>query len=98
VDVEVHVIHVLPAFRGRGIGDALWMAVCVEIRGPSLASMYVDTVAELACCAFYGSHGGELVERRPTNFHGAERTHVTYRWLRGAPSDRLGDGEKDRPA
>jgi phosphinothricin acetyltransferase len=89
-DVEVHVIHVLPAYRGRGIGDALWTAVCEEIRGPNLASMYVETLAGLACCSFYESHGGELVERRPTSFYGAERTHVTYRWSRGAPSERRG--------
>jgi ribosomal protein S18 acetylase RimI-like enzyme len=89
-EVEIHVIHVLPAYRGRGIGDALWKAICLETRGPNLASMYVDTLAELACCSFYESRGGEVIERRFADFHGATRTHVTFRWLRGKPNNRPG--------
>jgi hypothetical protein len=50
--------------------------------------MYVYTLAELACCSFYERHGGQLCERFPTDFHGAERTQVTYRWLSGVPSER----------
>jgi ribosomal protein S18 acetylase RimI-like enzyme len=88
MDVEIYVIHVLPAFRGRGIGGALWTAVCSTIRGPDLASMYVETVTELACCAFYEGHGGAGAYRRPMAFHGAPRTAVIYQWARGAPSDR----------
>jgi L-amino acid N-acyltransferase YncA len=87
-EVEVHVIHVLPAWRGRGIGDALWTAVCREIRGSELASMYVETIADLACCGFYERHGGEPCQRTPTDFHGAARTQVVYRWPHGAPSVR----------
>jgi phosphinothricin acetyltransferase len=90
-DVEVHVIHVLPAFRGRGIGDALFCSACAAVRGAKLASMYVETIAELACSSFYESHGGQLVERRSVDFHGASRTHVTYRWPSGAPSVRRND-------
>jgi GNAT superfamily N-acetyltransferase len=86
-ELEIYVIHVHPAHRGRAVGAALWRSACAELRGPGLAAMYVDTLAELRCCSFYERHGGQLVDRRPTDFHGATRTHVTYRWARGAPSD-----------
>jgi GNAT superfamily N-acetyltransferase len=77
---EVFVIHVLPAWRARGVGSALWSAACARVRGPVLSSMYVDTLEELACCSFYAAHGGQRTERRPIDFHGATRTHVTYVW------------------
>jgi len=85
-DVELHVIHVLPAHRGRGIGAALWERACGILRGPELASMYVDTLAELRSCGFYAARGGQVIEHRPTDFHGAIRTHVTYLWNRGTSS------------
>ncbi len=85
-ECEVYAIHVHPSCRGQGVGDALWTAACCQVRGVELASMYVDTLAELRCCSFYERHGGVVVERRPTEFHGAARTHVTYRWARGTPS------------
>ena len=48
-------------------------------------------VAELdGCCSFYERHGGQLTERRPIDFHGATRTHVTYLWPSGASSERGG--------
>jgi ribosomal protein S18 acetylase RimI-like enzyme len=83
-ELEIYVIHVLPAHRGKGVGDALWTTACERLRGPERASLYVDSLAELRCCSFYERHGGQLVERRPTDFHGATRTHVTYRWASGA--------------
>jgi ribosomal protein S18 acetylase RimI-like enzyme len=78
--VEVFVIHVLPVSRGQGVGNALWQAACSSVRGPELMSMYVDTLAELPCCAFYEAHGGLRTEQRPIEYHGAARTHVTYVW------------------
>lgn len=72
---EVYAIHVLPAARGSGVGTALWLAMRKE-----LGALYVDTLAELACCRFYERHGGERIEERPLLFHGADRTHVTYRF------------------
>ncbi len=80
---EVFVIHVLPIWRGRGVGSALWSAACAHVRGPGFSSMYVDTLEELASCAFYEARGGERTERRPIDFHGARRTHVTYSWPEG---------------
>jgi ribosomal protein S18 acetylase RimI-like enzyme len=82
-EVEIYVIHVHPDHRGRGVGGVLWTAVCSELRGPSLRATYVDTLAELRCCSFYARRGGQVVERRATDFHGATRTHVTYRWALG---------------
>ncbi len=81
--LEIYAIHVLPAHRGRGAGDALWSAACRDLRGPELSALYVDTLAELRACSFYERHGGKVVERRVTTFHGAARTHVTYRWAHG---------------
>jgi ribosomal protein S18 acetylase RimI-like enzyme len=83
---EIYVIHVHPEHRGRGVGDALWCAACNELRGSSVVAVYVDTLAELRCCSFYARRGGTVVERRIVDFHGASRTHVTYRWARGVPS------------
>jgi ribosomal protein S18 acetylase RimI-like enzyme len=85
-ELEIYVIHVHPKHRGQGLGDALWVAACEELRGPKLASMYVDTLAELRSCSFYARHGGQVVERRVTDLHGAARTHVTYRWADGVSS------------
>jgi GNAT superfamily N-acetyltransferase len=85
-EVEIYVIHVYPDHRGRGVGDALWRAACGKLRGSSLVATYVDTLAELRCCSFYARRGGVVVERRTTDFHGASRTHVTYRWAHGVPS------------
>ncbi|HVH45245.1 MAG TPA: GNAT family N-acetyltransferase [Labilithrix sp.] len=89
VELELYVIHVLPGHRNRGVGSALWRAACRDLRGVELAPMYLDTLAELACSSFYERHGGEVVERRPMDFHGAERTHVTYRWSQGASSEAI---------
>jgi ribosomal protein S18 acetylase RimI-like enzyme len=86
-ELEIYVIHVHPAHRGRALGADLWSAACHALRGPALASMYVDTLAELRCCSFYERRGGHVAERRPIRFHGARRTHVTYRWASGAPSE-----------
>jgi hypothetical protein len=49
--------------------------------------MFVDTLAELRACSFYERRGGQVVERRPMDFHGATRTHVTYLWSTGASSE-----------
>ncbi|MFO0735000.1 MAG: GNAT family N-acetyltransferase [Labilithrix sp.] len=76
VSHEVYAIHVLPAQRGTGLGAALWTAIRDELGG----ALYVDTLAELPCCRFYERHGGERIEERPTDFRGAARTHVTYRF------------------
>jgi ribosomal protein S18 acetylase RimI-like enzyme len=86
-ELEIYAIHVSPAHRGRMVGDALWNEACRKLRGPELAALYVDTLAELRACSFYERRGGEVVERRATDFLGAGRTHVTYRWARGARSD-----------
>ncbi|MEY4548086.1 MAG: hypothetical protein RL685_4281 [Pseudomonadota bacterium] len=83
-EVELYVIHVLPRHRGAGVGAALWSVVCQRLRGPALHSMYVSTLAELRCCAFYERHGGRVASRRPRSFHGAERTEVIYFWPAGS--------------
>lgn len=87
-EVEVQVLHVHPAYRGRSIGTELWAAACLALRGPALASLYVNTLSELRCCSFYERHGGRAVAREPADFHGAMRTRVTYLWPSGAPSVR----------
>jgi GNAT superfamily N-acetyltransferase len=85
-DLELYVIHVLPAHRGRGIGGRLWSAVCAEVRGTELRSLYVATYAELRCCSFYEARGGELVEREPSSYQGGEVTGIVYRWAEGQSS------------
>jgi ribosomal protein S18 acetylase RimI-like enzyme len=85
-EMEIYVIHVRPEHRGRGVGGMLWDAACAEVRGPVLVAIYVDTLAELRCCSFYARRGGVVVEQRAMDFHGASRTHVTYRWAHGVPS------------
>jgi ribosomal protein S18 acetylase RimI-like enzyme len=86
-ELEIYVIHVLPRHRGRDIGGALWRTACARLRGPKLHSMHVQTLAELRCCSFYEARGGELVERRPGEFHGGVVTEVVYRWSPGHSSD-----------
>jgi ribosomal protein S18 acetylase RimI-like enzyme len=86
-ELEIYGIHVFPGDRGRGVGDALWNAACRDLRGLDLKAMYVDTLAELRVCSFYERRGGKVVERAVTDWYGAQRTHVTYRWALGVRSD-----------
>jgi ribosomal protein S18 acetylase RimI-like enzyme len=86
-EFEIYVIHVLPEYRGAGIGGRLWNEVCKRVRGESLRSLYVATIAELRCCSFYEAHGGEIASRRPRMFHGAPVTDVVYVWSAGASNE-----------
>lgn len=86
-EVEVYVIHVLPSHRGKGIGRLLWKEACGRVRGPELRAMYVDTLGELRCCSFYEAHGGQVVHRRPRDFHGGAVTEVVYIWPLGSSSE-----------
>ena len=101
-DVEVHVIHVLPAHRGRGVGSSLWSAIATKIRGDDARSMFVETFAELPCCAFYEARGGLLLSIDPDTYYGGSVHRAVYIWPEGRPHDprpyrlrpaRPGDGE-----
>lgn len=87
--LEVYVIHVRPEHRGRGIGSRLWREAGLQLRGPDLAAMYVETIAELRCCSFYEVHGGRVLSRGPGELHGAPVTKVVYIWPKGASSERI---------
>jgi ribosomal protein S18 acetylase RimI-like enzyme len=91
-EFEIYVIHVLPQCRGAGLGARLWNEVCQRIRGESLRSLYVATIAELRCCSFYEARGGQIVSRRPRMFHGAAVTDVIYLWPAGASSEAIARG------
>ena len=84
-EVEIYVIHVRPQHRGAGIGGQLWSPACERIRGEDLKAMYVATLGELRCCAFYERHGGVVASRSPRVFHGAPATEVIYQWPPGCP-------------
>lgn len=81
--VEIYVVHVLPAHRGKGIGGLLWDLACTTLRGPALAPLYLETLAELPCCAFYDARGGEVLTRRAGTFFGGAVTHLAYYWPAG---------------
>jgi GNAT superfamily N-acetyltransferase len=83
------VIHVLPEYRGTGIGGRLWSKACGRIRGESLCSMYVATMAELRCCSFYEHRGGLSARRSARMFHGAPATDVVYIWDRGCSHEAM---------
>lgn len=87
VEAEVYVIHVLPGVRNQGIGGRLWSRVCDEVRGEALRSMYLETFAELRCCSFYESRGGEIAQSEREHFKGGEVTKVVYRWAEGQSSE-----------
>jgi GNAT superfamily N-acetyltransferase len=87
-ELEVHVVHVLPEHRGRGLGSQLWSAACGRLRGDALASMYVETLAELRCCSFYEAHGGVVTSRAPRAFHGSLLTELVYVWPPGRSHER----------
>jgi ribosomal protein S18 acetylase RimI-like enzyme len=92
-EVEVYVIHVLPEYRGSGLGGRLWSKLCKGIRGCNLEAMYVATLAELRCCSFYERRGGIVVSRSPRGFHGALATDVIYTWPRGCPHEPFVSGQ-----
>ena len=79
-EVEIYVIHVLPKYRGKGIGSALWIKASEHVRGQTLLPMYVETLAELRCCSFYEAHGGQVARRNPRIFHGGAVTELIYIW------------------
>ena len=60
--LEIYVFHVLPAHRSAGIGAQLWDLACTGLRGPALAPLYLETVAELPCCALYDTPASVLTE------------------------------------
>src|SRR6187402_2124967 len=74
--VEIYVVHVLPAHRCMGIGARLWDLACTTLRGPALAPLYLETLAELPCCAFYDARGGEVLTRTAGTFFGGTVTHL----------------------
>lgn len=82
-EVEIYVIHVLPEYRGTGIGGRLWSDACSRIRGNGLCAMYVATLAELRCCSFYEQRGGLSAHRSARMFYGAPATDVIYVWNKG---------------
>lgn len=83
--VEIYVVHVLPVHRCAGIGGKLWDLACTTLRGPALAPLYLETLAELPCCAFYDARGGEVLTRAAGAFYGGAVTHLTYYWPAGKP-------------
>ena len=88
-ELEVYVMHVLPAHRGKGFGSQLWSAACERLRGTILPAMYVETFAQLRCCSFYEAHGGKVLSRTPETFHGGMVTRLVYIWPRGKPNERI---------
>jgi ribosomal protein S18 acetylase RimI-like enzyme len=82
-ELELYVIHVLPAHRGQGVGTALWTAVCDATRGATLRSLCLRTFAELPCCRFYAARGGQIVTNEATTFHGGPVTERVYLWPAG---------------
>ena len=85
--VEIYVIHVLPDNRGNGIGGQLWNVACGLLRGTSRAPLYVETLAELRCCSFYETHGGEVLTRNPSTLHGGVVTQLVYIWPEGTSNE-----------
>jgi ribosomal protein S18 acetylase RimI-like enzyme len=83
--VEIYVVHVLPTHRGTGIGGQLWDLACTILRGPAGAPLYLETLAELPCCAFYDARGGEVLTRTPGPFCGGAVTYLDYYWPAGKP-------------
>jgi ribosomal protein S18 acetylase RimI-like enzyme len=86
--VEIYVVHVLPAHRCAGIGGQLWDLACTTLRGPACTPLYLETLAELPCCAFYAARGGEVLTRRAGTFYGGAVTHLAYYWPAGKPHQR----------
>lgn len=82
---ELYVLHVLPEFRGQGIGDHLWEGACSALRGSERRPLYLNTFAELACCHFYDRHGGRVVARHPHAYWGTDVTELVYLWPAGSP-------------
>lgn len=86
--VEIYVVHVLPTHRGAGIGGQLWDAACTTLRGPALTPLYLETLAELPCCAFYDARGGQVLTRSAGPFYGGAVTYLSYHWPAGKPHER----------
>jgi ribosomal protein S18 acetylase RimI-like enzyme len=85
---EIYVVHVLPTHRCEGIGGQLWDLACTTLRGPTRAPLYLETLAELSCCAFYDARGGEVLTRAAGTFYGGVVTRIAYYWPAGKPHER----------
>jgi len=86
--VEIYVVHVLPTHRRTGIGSQLWDLACTTLRGAAHVSLYLETLAELPCCAFYDARGGEVLTRTAGTFYGGAVTYLGYYWPAGKPHER----------
>jgi ribosomal protein S18 acetylase RimI-like enzyme len=87
--LEIYVVHVHPEYRGKGVGNQLWSAVCERLRDETLPAMYLETFAELRCCSFYEAHGGVVRSRTPETFHGGMVTKIVYIWPAGKSNERI---------
>ena len=85
---------VLPTHRHAGIGGQLWDAACTPLRGTALAPLYLETLAELPCCAFYNARGGEVLTRTAGTFFGGAVTFLDYFWPAGKPHQRHQDAAR----
>jgi GNAT superfamily N-acetyltransferase len=86
--VEIYVVHVLPTYRGAGIGSQLWELACKTLRGPTHAPLCLETLAELPCCAFYEARGGAVLTRTAGTLCGGAVTYLVYHWPAGKPHQR----------
>ncbi len=85
-DVEVYVIHVDPAHRGRGIGGRLWAHATPRLRDGTRRSLYLENFAELRSRHFYAARGGRIVSSEAGTYHGGPVTEVTFVWPAGVSS------------
>lgn len=77
---ELTSLHLLPAYRGQGIGQQLFEAVVAHLRRQGVGSMWLWVLAQNRARRFYERLGGRLVDEQVKEIGGAQVVEVAYAW------------------
>lgn len=78
---EVIALHILPAWRGRGIGRRLFTAAATRLRDQGYPSLVLWVLEKNSPArGFYEHLGGQLLRTRPVPMEGIDATEVSYGW------------------
>ncbi len=77
---ELYLLGVLPAYQGRGIGQALVRATASRLREQGISSMRVLVLSMNPHRRFYENLGGQYVGEQPYDWNGVALREAIYGW------------------
>ena len=79
-DRELHAIHVLPEYKGNGIGKALFVEVRDLILNQGYTNMVLSVFEDNPATFFYEKLGGKLLGTRTVEYGGTQCVERVYGW------------------